>query len=318
MPECLECGFKGSRLQWTHFKYKCTGRFKNGTEYRKVYPNAELVDEELRGRTAVTLKNLQRKYGDAEGQSRFEQYKQKQADTNSFAYKQEKYGWTEEEFKQYNKSRAITLKSMIMRHGEENGTVKWLAYCDKQRYTNTIAYFIEKYGDAEGTKHYHRVCDMKAHTVESVTLRHNCNKEEAISILQSYKTAKRFSSNAECKFAQRLEEHLGEQLDYSVNTKQYCVYNDRAYFYDIVHNKRAIEFNGDYWHCNPKSYNSNFYHEHIGLLAEDIWNKDKIKIDTLKEQRGIETKIIWESEYNENESTIIEECVKWLKHTDNE
>lgn len=47
MPKCLECGFESSRLQWTHFRYKCTGRFKNGTEYKKAYPNALLVDEEI-------------------------------------------------------------------------------------------------------------------------------------------------------------------------------------------------------------------------------------------------------------------------------
>ena len=29
MVKCLECGFESSRLQWTHFKYNCTGRFAN-------------------------------------------------------------------------------------------------------------------------------------------------------------------------------------------------------------------------------------------------------------------------------------------------
>ena len=35
MIKCLECGFESSRLQWTHFKFNCTGRFNNGTEYKK-------------------------------------------------------------------------------------------------------------------------------------------------------------------------------------------------------------------------------------------------------------------------------------------
>ena len=58
MPKCLECGFEASRLQWTHFKYKCTGRFSNGREYKKVYPSALLVDKELAKNTAITKNNL--------------------------------------------------------------------------------------------------------------------------------------------------------------------------------------------------------------------------------------------------------------------
>jgi beta-mannanase len=47
MPKCLECGVEAQRLQWTHFKYKCTGKFKNGKEYQAAYPGSKVVDEEL-------------------------------------------------------------------------------------------------------------------------------------------------------------------------------------------------------------------------------------------------------------------------------
>ena len=35
MPTCKECGFTASRLQWTHFKFNCTGKFNNGKEFIK-------------------------------------------------------------------------------------------------------------------------------------------------------------------------------------------------------------------------------------------------------------------------------------------
>jgi len=61
---------------------------------------------------AVTLKNMIRKYGDVEGNIKWDIYKQKQAHTNSFEYKQERYGWDIEKYEAYNKKRG--------RAGEEN------------------------------------------------------------------------------------------------------------------------------------------------------------------------------------------------------
>lgn len=58
MIKCLECGIESNRLQWTHFKFNCTGRFKNGCEYQLAYPNALLVDESIVKKTAVTLDNV--------------------------------------------------------------------------------------------------------------------------------------------------------------------------------------------------------------------------------------------------------------------
>jgi len=86
----------------------------------------------------------------------------------------------------------------------------------------------------------------------------------------------------------------------------------------VGHNNRAIEFNGDYWHCNPAQYPSNFYHKHVGLLAEDIWQNDKTKVTVLKNERNIDTLVIWESDYISDKKNTINRCAKWLKHQDKE
>ena len=318
MPKCLECGFEAPRLQWTHFKYKCTGRFNNGKEYMNEYPGAKTVDPELAKRTAVTLKNLQDKYGVIDGAERWNRYREKQSISNSFDYKKKRHNWTRTQFDEYNQSRAVTLCNLIAKHGEMKGTDAWILYCERQAYTNTKDYFIEKYGETNGLLKYQEICEQKSHSLEAVMLRNNCDKEKAEEIIQNYKQSEKYSSNIEKKFVTELENALGETIDYSYKTKQYCVYYKRPYFYDVIHNGRAIEFNGDYWHCNPSQYPNNFYHKHSGLLAEDIWENSKTKIEILKKERNIDALVIWESEYISNNETIINRCVEWLKQQDNE
>jgi len=60
---------------------------------------------------------------------------------------------------------------------------------------------------------------------------------------------------------------------------------------------KAIEFNGDYWHCNPSKYDRNYYHKHKNLYAHQIWERD-IKKKMLCEENGIELMIVWENDWN--------------------
>lgn len=284
MPKCKECGFESSRLQWTHFKYKCTGKFNNGKEYQAAYPGALLVDPELAKRTRVTKDNLIAKYGAEEGLERWQQYKQKQAYSNSFECKQERYGWTKSEFDNFNKSRAVTLDSMIQQHGEADGAVRWQAYCARQAYTNTLAYFVEQYGEEEGAIKYRDINQLKSHSVESLMKRHNCGIDEALAISSTMHGNRNSVSALEESFCLKLEEVLATELDYSCSTKQYAVWSTaerKLYFYDVVHNNRCIEFNGDYWHSNPALYNATYYNRQTDTIASDKWVQDQNKIDAL-------------------------------------
>lgn len=315
MPKCIECGFTAPRLQWTHFKYKCTGKFNNGKEYQLAYPGAKLVDDELAKRTAITLDNLIKKYGHTEGTVKWNNYKNKQAISNSYDYKKEKYGWSKEQFDNYNKSRGITITKFIEKYGEEIGTEKWFAYCERQAYTNTKQYFIEKYGKTKGSEVYKSICARKTHSIEIIMERHNCSYNDAITIKENYNyDTSRYSSGLELELINKIEDELKTSIDYSTKTKQYCVYvNNGPLFYDIVHNNKAIEFNGDYWHCNPSKYPANYYHSQADMIAEEIWKKDKNKIDGLLAARGIPTLVVWEEEYLNNPTEVIKRCVEWLK-----
>lgn len=69
---------------------------------------------------------------------------------------------------------------------------------------------------------------------------------------------------------------------------------------------------GDYWHCNPSIYPSNFYNKTVQKTAEDIWKKDNAKYSFAKEN-GYDVLVIWEKDYKQNPEKIIKECLNYLR-----
>jgi hypothetical protein len=311
MPKCLECGFESSRLQWTHFKYNCTGRFKNGKEYMNAYPFAKVVDDELAKRTAVTLVTLINKYGEKDGRIKWEAYRQKQAKSNTFEYKQEKYGWTADEFDQYNVSRAITVENMVKKHGVEDGLCKWEEYCDRQKFTKSKEYIVNTYG----LQYWNDLCQKKSapHKAELVAIKYDITIDEAVAkIAARYRSS--YSSTLELEFVKELEKTLGK-LDNTNLTSPFGKWNhikNSYVVYDIKHNDCIIEFNGDYWHANPKIYSAT--DQIRGTVASDIWEKDRIKLD-IAHAAGFRTFVVWESDYLTNKEMIIKEIVEWMQTT---
>ena len=150
---------KKSRKTNENIKNLCSTSFKNLIEI------LDKLDTFGRG---VTLEKMKFTYGENQGQILFDEYRNKQAITNSFEYKKEKYGWNKENFDDFNKSRAVTLKNLSRKHGDENGKIMFKTYCDKQAYTNTEAHL--------GSEAYSRVNKQKAHTFESYLNRYGCEK----------------------------------------------------------------------------------------------------------------------------------------------
>jgi len=72
-----------------------------------------------------------------------------------------------------------------------------------------------------------------------------------------------------------------------------------------------IEFNGDYWHCNPKKYDEDYFHPHKKKTAKEIWNEDKIRVDNIKKY-GYNLMIIWECDFEKPNyvKNIIKKYVK--------
>jgi G:T-mismatch repair DNA endonuclease (very short patch repair protein) len=64
-----------------------------------------------------------------------------------------------------------------------------------------------------------------------------------------------------------------------------------------------IEYNGDYWHCNPKKYNSNYFNKKKSKYAWEIWEYDKNKLELIK-NNGYTLEVIWESDFKNNNKII--------------
>lgn len=315
MIKCLECGKEVVRLQWTHFKYKCTGKFSNGKEYMKAYTDAKVVDTSLSKRTAITKDNMITKYGEFEGIRRWNSYRKKQAISNTFEYKKEKHGWDNQDFESYNKLRATTLLNMIDKYGKEAGLVKWNTYCERQRYTNSIDYFIETHGSIAGTELWHKINTEKAKSTNilHISEKYQVSFEEA-GMLLSKRMSRNYVSEGEKAFVDQLEMII-EDISYTYKNKQFCIWNSYTYspmFYDIVSipKKKIIEYNGDYWHMNPLIYNETFVMKQTGKTATEIRERDRLK-KLCAEEQGFSLFVVWESKYQSNPETVLKDVKKW-------
>lgn len=109
--------------------------------------------------------------------------------------------------------------------------------------------------------------------------------------------------------------YINENNHYSYMNKQFFIYDKKEKSfnsYDFVFNKKIIEFNGDYWHTNPKIYKSDFLNLRKQMYAYEIWEYDKKKIKKAKE-KGYNLLVIWESDYKQNKEKIIQERVEFLR-----
>jgi G:T-mismatch repair DNA endonuclease (very short patch repair protein) len=65
-----------------------------------------------------------------------------------------------------------------------------------------------------------------------------------------------------------------------------------------------IEYFGDYWHCNPNKYSSDYLNVKKGLTAKEIWEYDKSKLELIKNY-GYNIEVIWESDLKLNNDELI-------------
>lgn len=232
---------------------------------------------------AITLENMIKLYGEDEGQVRWKSYCDKQALTNTFEYKQEKYGWTREQFDEYNASRAVTRDNLISRHGESIGNQKFDSYCERQSYAGiTREYFVEEYGEELGMQKYVDMLIKKASTDGFMRTSDIANNFFAI---------------------------FNKEIN-TVAIYEYVMYDydfDKVYAYDYVNHdlKLCIEFNGVYWHMKPTMYSADIINTAKHKTAKEIWEYDALKKKAfMKKYPDYRYITVWEDEaYNNHTSS---------------
>lgn len=259
----------------------------------------------------VTHKKMILKFGQSFGESKWLEYVNKQRVTNSFDYKNKKYGMTIKEFDSYNKSRSVTLENFIRRYGKNEGIKKFDEYRIKQKDLGcSLSYFIEKYGEEEGQKVYLDICKRKSHNLESYIYKYG--KDDGIIKYDEFlrKTSvNRTYSKMSQKFLWSLSEVLQnkglfnfDEMKFAENGGEKYLLSElygRGYYYDfcIEKIKLIIEFNGDLYHANPKKYLPNDIPRYRDnkLTAKQIWEHDKRKNDSII-SCGYELIIVWQSD----------------------
>lgn len=100
---------------------------------------------------------------------------------------------------------------------------------------------------------------------------------------------------------------------YGIKNEKFISNKDLHYKYDFTYlpTKKIIEFHGDYWHCNPKLYKANYQHKIKNMIAQQIWDYDKEKIDLAK-QNGYDVLVIWENNYRKNPDEQLKKCTQFL------
>jgi hypothetical protein len=314
---CEICNINKKRITTSHLKTHNT----TFLEYKTLYPNSKTITDEVRKTTAVTLENLVKKYGPEEGMIRWESYKNKQAYSNSFEYKNKTHGWSEKEYKSFNKSRAVTKINLVKKHGKEIGTQIWENYVNRQKHAGcSLDYFKEKYGEIEGNIKYKELNEKKRLTLGNFQIKYGIEEGEKKYKEYLYKVAKResFSEMSQILFLQ-IEDMHSSKIYYGIKkTGEFCIYdktNKKARFFDYVdtERKKCIEFNGNVYHANPKMYTENdrpnFFRK--DLTSKDIWEEDNKKNELIV-SRGYDLLIVWEKNFTENPQKVINECLLFL------
>ena len=243
---------------------------------------------------ALTEEKFINKYGEEDGKKRWKSYCDKQSITNTYEYKHEKYGWTYEQFNEFNKSRAVTIDNMIKKYGEEDGLKKFNEYIDRQRFTNTKEYFITTYGEEKGLQKWKNFNNARL----SIGGYSKVSQELFKNLIKSCPDI--FKDDHEIYYAE-------------LNNEYECIMKNNKLYYLDFYDKTlniCIEFNGESFHPNPKKYSENDYFKNPfsgdGILVKEIWDKEEKRYSDLKNEYGITTITVWESDYNKSIENVIQ------------
>jgi len=308
MVKCEICGKNYKRITGTHLKKHSM----TVSEYVEKFGN-NLFDEYLRDAyRSATLESHIRKYGEKDGKIKWDEYRARQAYTNTFEYKHKTYGMNETEFNEYNKGRAVTKELCIKRHGDHMGTLLWNSYVEKQRLTKNKDYVVNKYGEEA----WNRLCKSKGVTINNFQNKYGDENgsEKFAEYLSKYSE---YSFNTTSEIAKSFYNDLESAITTVIEYEKPVICENKRYFVDIylpLENK-AIEFYGDYWHGNPKMFldDANIrLIKNTYITAKQRHTDDANRVNAINKSLGCKTLVVWEQDYKENKALIIQEVVKWI------
>lgn len=224
-----------------------------------------------------SLESMITKYGIIEGRKKYEEYREvrKTCSTRSLS------GWIK---KGYSEEEAAEMLK-------------------KQQATFSLEKCIDKYGKEDGVNIWKERQERWQKTL-------NSKNQEEIDRINLSKIKNRKSgpaSKSETELYKRLSIHFpNTETQYIIRSE-----DGKRLIYDIRYKDKIIEYNGTYWHCDPRKYEENYFKKDSKLYAKDIWKQDKFK-QNLAEKNGFTVLYIWELDYKENREKEIQKCIDFL------
>lgn len=263
----------------------------------------DITDEELENEhkkfDTASLEAFVRRHGEVDGRKKFEAYSQRQSYTCSKEYMTTEKGMTEQEWNDFNASRASTEENFIRRYGEELGKQKWKNYCAFEAYAgNTLTWFVEKLGKEEGTKRFEEVCRKKINTLRTYSF----ISQELFELVDN--------NLGDLAKESKWETKNFEQEIFVVDNgiKKLCKV-------DYFLGNKIIEFNGDFWHANPTFYGpDDLVKRKDGdkIPAKMIWEADAHRKELL-ESYGYKMLVVWENDFIKHRQQTVSTCIEFLK-----
>lgn len=76
----------------------------------------------------------------------------------------------------------------------------------------------------------------------------------------------------------------------------------------------VVELYGDYWHCNPKKFSSQFFHHVKKLTVTQIWEDDRIRETQLRDA-GYNVIVVWEDEWKRDRNGVLERVITFVNES---
>lgn len=137
---------------------------------------------------------------------------------------------------------------------------------------------------------------------------------ERYGVSNAYELAKHTSLS---KPQKEITEYLTKNSSNTILSDFPMTINGKCYKVDLLikETNTIIEFNGTYWHCDPRFYNENFLNKKKQKIAKEIWSSDQERLESLK-KLGYNVKVIWEYDYSQDKEKILKELLNECKKED--
>lgn len=167
--------------------------------------------------------------------------------------------------------------------------------------TFTLQKCIERYGEEKGKEIFNERQIRWQNTL-------NSKSESELSEINRKKISKGYncSKGESFVFNSLVKEFPNVERQFTLKNQK------RRLNYDLRYENKIIEYNGDFWHMNPKLYNETDINRRTKRTAKQQWELDESKINVAK-SRGYEVLIIWESELDKMPEETILKCINFLK-----